>query len=145
MLKTNRLTNTQQGKGLQSWSCQLLRQEGRMQLFTVTLKVTEPDVIFWWVSLAWAGVIFNSDQQPLFKPGQSLKRTALNEDQQRAAHQTDPATAPAAFNSLHCARAALPTGPAATPHARVQWAKSHLSAPVGLNQTLVILNRVYCI
>lgn len=111
--KPNRLTYTQQGKGLESQSCQLLNQGGMMQGFTVTLKVTEPGVIFWWVSLGWAAVIFMSDQQLLFQLGQSLKGTALKEQQPHAPHQNIPQKPllPLPHSTLcrkHCPPTALP-------------------------------------
>lgn len=53
--------------------------------------------------LPWAGLVFSElGQQLLFKVGQSLKGTALKEDQHTGlTPQSNPTTAPAAFSSLH--------------------------------------------
>lgn len=132
--KPNKLTNTQQGKGLESQSCQLLDQEGMMQGFTATLKVTEPGVIFGWVSLGSAAVIFMSDQQFLFQLGQCWRNSSH-------VHHTTRS-----LNSLCCLKltpscAGSSTCPLPCPSTCWSAVPSHLSASVGLNQTLVILNR----
>lgn len=119
--KPSRLTNTQQGKGLESQRCQLLNQEGMMQGFTVTLKVTEPGVIFWWVSLGWAGVIFMSDQQLLFSAGTKLERESTEGTAATCTTPEDPSKASAAFNSLHLVQEALPTHCLAPLHAGVKF------------------------
>lgn len=53
--------------------------------------------------LPWAGLVFSElGQQLLFKVGQSLKGTALKEDQHTGlTPKSNPTTAPAAFSSLH--------------------------------------------
>lgn len=108
-----------------------------MQLFTATSKVYRMRYHFF-DGHFWAELVLLNLTKSLSSNRDKAQKTALKDDQQ-------PATASAAFSSLHRTQAALPARAATTPHVGVQRAKAHLSASVGLNQTLVILNRVYCI